>query len=87
MLLLAKIKEMTTINKINRLKIPIFKVNPELNSLLEIPMFEDKVAELNEILRTVGLPDQLMFPTAKKKRKPNKKVTTKKKTTTKLTHS
>ena len=48
-----------TISTINKLKIPIFKVNPALNLLLEIPMFEDKIAEANEILRTVGLPDPI----------------------------
>lgn len=45
-----------TIEQINELKVPIFTVNPELNALLDIPMFEDKIAEVNEILRTVGLP-------------------------------
>lgn len=61
-----------TINSINKLKVPIFKVNPALNALLDIPMFEDKIAEANEVLRTVGLPE----PTAslKKKVKKTKKI-------------
>lgn len=46
-----------TISTINKLKIPIFKVNPALNALRDIPMFEDKIAEANEVLRTVGLPE------------------------------
>jgi hypothetical protein len=50
-----------TIHTIHQLKVPIFKINPKLNALLDIPMFEDKVAEANEMLRTVGLPDRLPY--------------------------
>ena len=45
-----------TVNKLNDLKIPIFKVNPALDAYKNIPMFEDKIAEANKVLRTVGLP-------------------------------
>ena len=58
-----KKKEMT-VNKLNDLKIPIFKVNPALDAYKNIPMFEDKIAEANEVLRTVGLPE---LPKKKKK--------------------
>lgn len=51
-----------TIHTINQLKVPIFKINPKLNTLLDIPMFEDKIAEANEMLRTVGLPEQIAVP-------------------------
>ena len=61
-----------TINSINKLKVPIFKVNPALNALLDIPMFEDKIAEANEVLRTVGLPEPTTY--TKKKVKKTKKV-------------
>ena len=61
-----------TVNRINNLKIPIFKVNPALNALLNIPMFEDKIAEANEILRTVGLPDSMSLTS--KKTKNTKKI-------------
>ena len=61
-----------TINTINKLKIPIFKVNPALNALLDIPMFEDKIAEANEVLRTVGLPDPMQH--IKKRAKRTKRV-------------
>ena len=47
---------MEIINTINQYKVPIFKVNPELDTLLPIPMFEDKIAAANEVLRLVGLP-------------------------------
>jgi hypothetical protein len=49
---------MTTIQRVNKLKIPIFKVNPALDAYLEMPMFEDKIATANEILRTAGLPKE-----------------------------
>ena len=52
-----------TINEINKFKVPIFKVNPALNALLDMPMFEDKIAEANEVLQTVGLPDNGMETT------------------------
>ena len=59
-----------TINELNDAKIPIFKVNPALDAYLETPMFEDKIAEANEIIRTVGLPSPKRK--AAKKPKPNK---------------
>ncbi|MEN9610410.1 MAG: hypothetical protein RLZZ628_1224 [Bacteroidota bacterium] len=62
-----------TINQLNKLKVPIFKINPQLNELAAIPMFEEKVAMANEILRTVGLPD-LPPPAPKRTRKVKKKV-------------
>ena len=61
-----------TINTINKLKIPIFKVNSALNTLLDIPMFEDKIAEANEVLRIVGLPDPIQH--IKKRAKRTKRV-------------
>jgi hypothetical protein len=45
-----------TVNTLNKLKVPIFKINPALNALIDVPMFEDKIAEANEVLRNVGLP-------------------------------
>jgi hypothetical protein len=59
---------MDLITKINKYKVPIFKVNPALDAYLDMPMFEDKIAEANEILRTVGLPKE---PKTKKKRAKN----------------
>jgi hypothetical protein len=61
---------MMGVKKINELKIPIFKVNPALDAYLDVPMFEDKIAAANEILRTVGLPTESMIEEAKKKAKP-----------------
>jgi hypothetical protein len=63
-----------TINQLNKLKIPIFKVNPQLNQLAAIPMFEEKVAAVNEILRTVGLPDLPPALKPKRARNPKRKV-------------
>ena len=61
---------MMTVKKINELKIPIFKVNPALDAYLDVPMFEDKIAAANEILRTVGLPSESIMKKIKKKAKP-----------------
>jgi hypothetical protein len=63
-----------TISTLNKFKVPIFKVNPALNALLDVPMFEDKIAEANEVLRTVGLPEPLAY--VKKKVKRTKKILT-----------
>ena len=46
-----------TTSELNNVKNITFKVNPALNALVNVPMFEDKIAEANEVLRTVGLPD------------------------------
>ena len=59
-----------TIRKINELKIPIFKVNPALDAYLDVPMFEDKIAAANEILRTVGLPTESIIKKVRRKAKP-----------------
>ncbi len=61
---------MMTIRKINELKIPIFKVNPALDAYLDVPMFEDKIAAANEILRTVGLPTESIIKKVRRKAKP-----------------
>jgi hypothetical protein len=60
---------MITIEKINELKIPIFKVNPALDAYIDMPMFEDKIAAANEILRTVGLPKEIKIKKSVKKSK------------------
>ena len=67
-----------TVNTLNKLKVPIFKVNPTLNALLDVPMFEDKIAEANEVLRTVGLPEPIAY--LKKRIKRTKKVLKNRKT-------
>jgi hypothetical protein len=63
-----------TITEIKEGKIPMFKVNPALNALLDVPMFEDKIAAANEILRTVGLPDPIIYIKQKAKGTRKKKV-------------
>ncbi|MEY4904671.1 MAG: hypothetical protein RLZZ292_2486 [Bacteroidota bacterium] len=71
---------MDIIAEINKYKVPIFKVNPALDAYLEIPMFEDKIAAANEILRTIGLPKE---PKIKKAKRVSKKQTVSKKTVSK----
>ena len=63
-----------TISEIKEGKIPMFKVNPALNALLDVPMFEEKIAAANEILRTVGLPDPILHIKQKIKKTRKKKV-------------
>jgi hypothetical protein len=63
-----------TVNTLNKLKVPIFKVNPALNALIDVPMFEDKIAEANEVLRTVGLPMRESLKYIKKQVKKTKRV-------------
>lgn len=66
---------MDIIKEINKHKVPIFKVNPALDAYLEIPMFEDKIAAANEILRTVGLPKEHKIEKIRAKRvKKNPKI-------------
>jgi hypothetical protein len=73
---------MDIIAEINKYKVPIFKVNPALDAYLEIPMFEDKIAAANEILRTIGLPKEPKIKMKKAKRV-SKKQTVSKKTVSK----
>ncbi len=63
-----------TISEIKDGKIPMFKVNPALNALLDVPMFEDKIAAANKILRTVGLPDPILHIKQRIKRTRKKKA-------------
>ncbi len=63
-----------TVNTLNKLKVPIFKVNPALNALIDVPMFEDKIAEANEVLRTVGLPIRESVKYIKKQVRKTKRV-------------
>ncbi len=63
-----------TISEIKEGKVPMFKVNPALNALLDVPMFEDKIAAANEILRTVGLPEPIVHIKQKIKKARKKKV-------------
>ncbi len=56
---------------VNGFEIPVLKVNPELNKLSDIPMFEDKIARANEILRTVGMPN---FPPQQRRGKGNLEI-------------
>ena len=69
---------MDIIAEINKYKVPIFKVNPALDAYLEIPMFEDKIAAANEILRTIGLPKEHKIKKTRAKRVSKKQDTSKK---------
>ena len=51
-------------------------INPELDKLEDVPMFEEKIAQLHEIVEMYGLPTKdkdgnikIIYPLGKKKRK------------------
>jgi len=47
---------MKTIKEINESKIPIVRIDNTLEKYKTMPIFQDKVNNANEMLRTVGLP-------------------------------
>jgi hypothetical protein len=55
-----------TIDELNALKTPIFKINPDLDKYVGIPMFVEKIERANEVLRTVGLPNQATIEKVRK---------------------
>ena len=44
------------IKELNKKKIPIFKINPDLEKYVKLPVFQAKVDEANETLKRVGIP-------------------------------
>lgn len=47
---------MKTIKELNEEKIPIIRIDNSLEKFIKMPIFQEKVDEANEMLRTVGLP-------------------------------
>ena len=47
---------MKTIKELNEKKVPIIKIDNSLEKYVKMPIFQDKVDEANEMLRTIGLP-------------------------------
>lgn len=47
---------MKTIQELNEKKIPIIRIDNSLEKYKAMPIFQDKVDEANEMLRTIGLP-------------------------------
>jgi hypothetical protein len=47
---------MKTIQELNERKIPIVRINNSLKKYKSMPIFQEKVDNANEMLRTVGLP-------------------------------
>jgi len=46
----------TTIDDLNKRKIPIVKIDNSLKEFIDKPIFKDKVKKANETLKKVGLP-------------------------------
>jgi len=44
------------IKELNKKKVPIFKINTELEKYVKLPIFQAKVDEANETLKRVGVP-------------------------------
>ena len=47
---------MKTIRELNSEKIPIVRIDNSLEKYKTLPIFQEKVDQANEMLRTVGLP-------------------------------
>ena len=47
---------MKTIHELNRKNIPIVRIDNSLEKYKTMPIFQEKVDQANEMLRTVGLP-------------------------------
>jgi len=44
------------IKELNKKKVPIFKINPDLEKYAKLPVFQAKLDEANETLKRVGIP-------------------------------
>ncbi len=53
----------TTIDDLNRRKIPIVKIDNSLKEFINKPLFQDKVEKANETLKKVGLPKRAVANT------------------------
>ncbi len=53
----------TTIDDLNKRKIPIVKIDNSLKEFIDKPLFQDKVEKANETLKKVGLPKMMVANT------------------------
>ncbi len=47
---------MKSIKELNQRKVPIVKINNELEKYKKLPLFKDKLDKANETLKKVGIP-------------------------------
>jgi len=47
------------IKELNKKKVPIFKINTDLEKYVKLPVFQTKLDEANETLKRVGVPKPL----------------------------
>ena len=47
---------MKTIRELNKKKVPVVRIDDSLEKYKSIPLFQEKVEQANEVLRTIGLP-------------------------------
>lgn len=50
------------IEELNKRKTPIVVIDNSLKKYKDLPLFQDKVDKANEMLRTVGLPQDVKKP-------------------------
>ncbi len=53
------------IEELNKRKAPVVVIDNSLEKYKELPLFQDKVDDANEMLRKVGLPKVKRLPIAK----------------------
>ena len=51
---------MKSIKELNEQKLPIVRINNSLEKYVKMPLFQEKVDNANEVLRTVGLPKRII---------------------------
>jgi hypothetical protein len=47
------------VKELNKRKIPVVVIDNSLEKYVRMPIFQDKVDEANEMLRTIGLPKEM----------------------------
>ena len=51
---------MTTINELNKKKVPVVRIDKSLNKYSNVILFPEKLKKANEMLRTIGLPKETL---------------------------
>jgi hypothetical protein len=51
---------MTTINELNKKKVPVVRIDMSLNKYSHVILFPEKLEKANEMLRTIGLPKEAL---------------------------
>lgn len=60
---------MKTIKEINSKRLPVIVIDQSLEKYKEMPIFQSKVDEANEVLRKIGLPKEISVKNVSEKSK------------------